>query len=291
MIARSGFSRYTSSRRDFNTDARPDIIFTTSEFNESQALAEYLNSPSRQKTLYLLNPAYDFDVFKYIPRLFSIITTNGTYKFNINFLQNSSFIIKKHIGSNPNSLEYHLVTVDYEDIMKKIEQLYIGQKIEITEKEAYIFKLVTTELDIFNNIKRGSNINDRIQSNNKYQIVFSNFCSFLKESMPKTFKISTKNKEYECNTIGIHSSTIIHELLSKSPNLDRYEYDFDDEFGEFQQICNFFNFNFVKITTDNMYSLKMIAEDLQISCILDEIDKFIDDFIILFNAKFNISND
>ena len=128
MIARSGFSRYTSSRRDFNTDARPDIIFTTSEFNESQALAEYLNSPSRQKTLYLLNPAYDFDVFKYIPRLFSIITTNGTYKFNINFLQNSSSIIKKHIGSNPNSLEYHLVTVDYEDIMKKIEQLYIGQK-------------------------------------------------------------------------------------------------------------------------------------------------------------------
>ena len=89
------------------------------------------------------------------------------------------------------------------------------------------------------------------------------------------FTIITNKNKYKCNKFSIYLSDLIREKLEKEPLLKQYEYDFDDENKEFQKICDLFNFNPIEITKNNMDSLKEIAEDFQINCIIDEINKYI----------------
>lgn len=46
----------------------------------------------------------------------------------------------------------------------------------------------------------------------------------------------------------------------------------------FQLICDFFNFKKIHITTQNMISLKNIAENLQINSVIREVNKYIDSY-------------
>lgn len=102
--------------------------------------------------------------------------------------------------------------------------------------------------------------------------------------MPKSFTISTNNHEYKCNKLGIKSSFVIKDQLEKDPHLNSYHFNFDDEFGIFQQICNFFNFQSIEINTDNMHAIKEIANDLQINCIIDEISNIIKSYEVVVNT-------
>ena len=110
------------------------------------------------------------------------------------------------------------------------------------------------------------------------------FIIFLDRILPKSFTISTNNHEYKCNKLGIKSSFVIKDQLEKDPHLNSYHFNFDDEFGIFQQICNFFNFQSIEINTDNMHAIKEIANDLQINCIIDEISNIIKSYEVVVNT-------
>lgn len=117
-------------------------------------------------------------------------------------------------------------------------------------------------------------------ASNKYKVEISkkNFILFIKEKMPRNFTIRTNKNEYNCNIYGIHSSAIIDQFLKENSKATVYEFNYDDEFNEFQPICDFFNFEYISITTNNMDSIKEISEDLQIQFLAQETGTFITDF-------------
>ena len=51
-----------------------------------------------------------------------------------------------------------------------------------------------------------------------------------------------------------------------------YVYKYDDEFNEFQLICDLLNFESIEMTIDNVHSLRKMADDLQINSVLQKID-------------------
>ena len=91
----------------------------------------------------------------------------------------------------------------------------------------------------------------------------------------QTFTIITNKKEYKCNVFGVYSSNVIKKILEEDSKIKQYQYNYDDENEEFQSICDLFNFDHVDITSKNMNSLKKIAEDLQINCIINQVNDFI----------------
>lgn len=125
----------------------------------------------------------------------------------------------------------------------------------------------------FPKINSDKNISER-----NVEIDTNSHSAIIKQSKYQNFIISTKNKDYVCNTFGILSSVVLRDLLLSNPHLDHYEYDFKDEFDEFQQICDLFNFKVVKITIDNIDTLKKIVEDFQIEDVYRTIDQNMDDF-------------
>lgn len=94
----------------------------------------------------------------------------------------------------------------------------------------------------------------------------------------KTFTITTKKKEYQCCIFGVYTSNVIRQILENDTTQKKFDYDFEDTDDEFQLICDFFNCKTVDITNENMDSLKEIAEDLQINCILQSIDNYINNY-------------
>lgn len=243
------------------------------------------NPPQKSKFLYLLN--LSFDLFQYIPRLFTITTNNGSYKFNTEMLLDTSATISNYLALNPDQFQYHLDINDEENIMNKFEQLYIGKPILFNNSEIPLVSTIIQKLDI-------SNIPDFLKPNqmrqfygryhsagrksNGVQLNKLSFEVFLKKKVPKNFIIITNNKEYHCNTFGVYSSRVIRNELQAEPSTNQYVYDFDNEFNEFNSIFHFFNFEMIQITSSNMNSLKKIAEDLEIECIYDEINDFIESY-------------
>ena len=102
------------------------------------------------------------------------------------------------------------------------------------------------------------------------------FNLFLINKYHEGFTISTHQKEYKCRLYAVYSSLIIRDHLLSNPEIRRFEYDFDDEFDEFELICKLLNFDTISITRNNIDSIKKIAEDLQIECLLEQINNFID---------------
>lgn len=72
---------------------------------------------------------------------------------------------------------------------------------------------------------------------------------------------------------------MLSSLLEKDPNLNEYVYNFEDENDfEFQMIVDFFNFDQILITVDNMNSLSKFSEDLQITIIQNDLNEFINSY-------------
>ncbi|KAK8881201.1 hypothetical protein M9Y10_003933 [Tritrichomonas musculus] len=102
---------------------------------------------------------------------------------------------------------------------------------------------------------------------------------------PELFTFIVNGKEYKCNILGVNYSNVIRELREKDPNLDQYEYNFDNKNNEFQNICKIFNFQKVQITVKNVKSLLKISEDLQIEKLLNDLNEFNESFELLINES------
>ena len=239
---------------------------------------------STQK-LFLLDPSLQFNIFEFIPKHFTITTNSGSSNFNIEFLKDTSTIISEFNKENPNYCKYHLNINDPKNVLGKFEQMYQGNPVIFDEDDIPIAKQITNSLKIkccpnyiqqnslnFNFYKEVPDLSDGIVMSKQ------SLNGFLKNESLRTFIIKTNKQEYKCNIFGVYSSSLIREMLQKNSSISKYAYDFDDEFGEFQMICDIFNFQKVNITANNMSSLKEIAEDLKIDKITAKIDKYIKNY-------------
>ncbi|KAK8892326.1 hypothetical protein M9Y10_029552 [Tritrichomonas musculus] len=225
----------------------------------------------------IIPDSHDIDtsfIFKSMSKLFTITTNNGSCNFNIEMLKDTSPVIANFIKNDLQNLQYHLNIDDERNILSKFDQLYQGQVVHLDKADLSIAEQIIRNLDIkciypFNQFL--------IQHDLDYDIIIDDqsFIEFLHKDHLKTFTITTNKNEYKCNIFGICSSKVIREYIDKNPTKKEFKYDFDDEFGEFQIICNIFNFETYSITADNMNLLKEICGHLQIENISEKIDRFI----------------
>lgn len=78
-----------------------------------------------------------------------------------------------------------------------------------------------------------------------------------------------------CNIFGVCSSEVIRNFIEKNPKENKFVLEIDDEFNEFQPICELFNFEEISLNKDNFELIKEFSEDLQIKCLFDDIHEFI----------------
>ena len=250
----------------------------------------------KKNSIYLLSPSCKFDVLKSMPLQFTITTKNSSGKFNTIILKDTSEVISGFLSNNPNSSEYHLDIEDSENVLGKLEQVYRGNFIKFTQKDISIYQKIKNDLQIdnlpdlmFNNHNNnnfhgwGALYNRRMPntfnidaSNKEVHINFSSFSYYI-ENVNPTFTIQTKKREYLCSIFAATSSKTIRDYLSTNPQSDRYFYDIDDADEEFNYINDIFNFKAVTLTSRNSDSIKNIAEDLGIGCILNTVNSFFDD--------------
>ena len=250
------------------------------------------NKFSSDHSIYLLSKACNFDIFKYIPQQFTITTINSSGKFNKDMLTNTSSVISDFLKENPNQFQYHVDIKDDDNTISKFEQLYQGQKVTFDEYELIFTRKFTEKLNLINfpNFIKPKNMKSNFDQTlyaNRYRsqavdysdlsvkIGLISFKSYLQNISTCTFKIKTKKAEYKCSIFGVISSTLIRDLISKDPMIDHYFYDYEDEEGEFQFICDLFNFKRINLTRDNAEIIKEIGEDLKIDFILSSTEKFI----------------
>ena len=233
-----------------------------------------------------------FNLLELMPRAFTITTKNGSAMFNTDILKDTSSIISQALSVDSENLQYHLDIEDTANVLGKFELLYQGKPVLFHNDELPVYEKIITELNI-NNIpkflfhKPNGNQNDgSIKSpfasaiNNNFPVVMckKNFYNFVRLIESKSFTIITNRREYKCNPFGVLSSSVICEEIAKDPKKTEYVYNFDDEFDEFGSICDLFNFSNVKITSGNMNIIKEISEDLQIKDILNDLDKYINEY-------------
>ena len=231
------------------------------------------NKKDGPRSLYLLDDSYQLDILDIIPRLFTLTTNSGSYKFNTEILKDTSSVIMKFLKENPTNLQYHIDIKDEENVLKKIEEMYRGKLVIFDEDELPISKKFTNILNIKccpnymkpeslkcqeGNSEYGLGLNDGVGMS------IESLNSFIENKSNRTFSITTKNNKYEVNFFGLFYSKILREIIIKDPETKEYFYDYDDEFGEFQSVCDLLNFEVVNVTINNVYSMKEIVEDLQI---------------------------
>lgn len=231
------------------------------------------NNPVSKPFISIIDQTFDF-----LPRLFTITTQNGSYKFNIELLSDSSKTISSQLESNPNNLEYHLDIKDYKNTMKKFECIYYGLSQTFEFDELHTIRQIIKILKIDNcpiyfkpDISNVYSIPSKIE----IEIERNSLQNFLNTKFQDTFTINTNHNKYQCSKLGVISSKVISELKASNPEMNEYKFDFDDENGEFEDVCNLFNFQIIKITVDNMDSLKQISDELKIEPIINSIDNFV----------------
>ena len=204
-----------------------------------------------------------FDPFLYLSKSFKITTSKRSYNFNTNIIKKSSSVLSSMIDSDSNYSEFKFNNSDDYNTMEKIENLYSGKKV-------IIYKYEYSFLQTFVDILKINNFPSFDRENEKFVLSISNYsfisffrCNYL------IYKISTKKDIYSCSTIGIKSSRVCNMTFALN-----YTYDFPDENNEFSTIRDFFNFQPIKITTQNVAVLKKISEDLKINCLLEKINEF-----------------
>lgn len=289
----------------FHNTQSSHIVFVVSNDNHNQPMNRFNNNNNKipkafpvttqnynQKnenmnhTIFLLKKPNDFNIFQKMPKTFTITTNTSSCSINIEMLKDTSSIISTFLEENPGNLQYHINIEDDLDVLTKIKQMYEGETVSFNEDQLLLTQKITKALQLtcFPNflkppsLRASSNFGYQFQSNQttSAKINMTQFGEYLKNTAPKTFSIITKKREYKCNVFGILSSTILSDIIAKDPTITSYSYDIEDEFDEFQSICDFFNFQLVSLSKDNMDSIKEIAEDLQIDCILEDVDNYID---------------
>lgn len=250
-------------------------------------------SPSSFQSLNLFNTQYKNDIFEFMPKTFKISTNSSSAYFNIDMLKDSSKVIRNFCKSlnNETELEYKLDIKDDENVFGMFAQLYQGKDVTFEEEQLPVSFKITRLLNITKcpNFLKPEKLRVESQSykfsssdaGTKDCLVSINlekFNIFLKAQKNNVFTIITNKKEYSCNMYGVYSSKVIRKIIEKDPTANKYVYDYDDEFNEFQAMCDIFNFQQVDITKNNMNSLKYIINDLQIDYFTDFINKVIEDY-------------
>ena len=96
----------------------------------------------------LLNSSFQVEVFNLMPKIYTISTNNGSGKFNIELIKETSPVISEFIDKNPQILQFHLDITDKFNVINKFEKLYQGETVEFSEDEILIFHKITKNLDI-----------------------------------------------------------------------------------------------------------------------------------------------
>ena len=248
-----------------NADYIPNIGFVPMDLKKLYKLKQ-----SESNLISLLECDFKF-IFENMPKEFIISTNTGSYKFNTDILKSSSSVISRFLKNNPTNYRYHLDINDECNVLSKIEQLLRGESIFLLDEEISTFKQIISNLQFWN---FSFSVQTLSYLKHAYTMNFRSFEVFLQKYKLKHFTISTKNNEYKCSIFGVLSSKVICEYMNKNPTKNDYFYEIDDEFNEFQKICDLFNFKKVQITPDDMNCLRNISEELRIECIYDKIDKY-----------------
>ena len=247
------------------------------------------------QTLFLLDSSYQFDIFQFLPKIFTITTRNGTSHFNYEMISNASNTILKELEENPIKFEYHLDIADEENVLEKFSQLFQGKKVKFSEENLPVtYKIVRTlQISKCPNFLKPYNLRtkgifdapkishlynfdqDEKQQENETEkdivINQADFNSFILQNSFKNFTIITQKKEYKCKLYAVYSSKVIREYLKKNEEANSYKYEIEDEFEEFENINKIFNFERVNITSDNENSLNKMIKELDIECLYENI--------------------
>lgn len=255
------------------------------------SFSKYEKDSIDPKVLLLSN---NYKLLELIPRNFVIIINNNSYSFNIDLIKNTSFFIFQLLEEDPEIMQYNLNINDEENTFKKFEQMYLGEFVRFNEDELLFCQKITKMLQIIHcpnfmlvdSLKKCDEhkVNKDISSKFYYenrnesfrvQMNQNDLNNFLNSDDIRNFTIATNKKKYKCSILGIYSSNVLRKILLEDPTVDEYIYDYEDEFEQFQIICDLFNSEEINLTKSNIDSIKEIAEDLQITIFLDQIDNFI----------------
>ncbi|KAK8894590.1 hypothetical protein M9Y10_023026 [Tritrichomonas musculus] len=279
-----------SSKNDEDT-----IMFVKHSFHQDQSKSRKFNEPS-YRILYLFSKNSFSDFYENMPKTFTISTKNSTLHFNIQMLKETSPVISKFVQDNPNENNYSLNLTDDDNILVKFAQLYQGKSIIFEEGDIPLIQRFTQLLQIKNCpnfLKPKSLATAEFDSYGYYNVRFSFYedpkenevsieiyqkylLKFLRRDDHQVFKIKTNKKEYICNIFSVYTSKVIRELLEKDSNCREFFYDFEDKNDDFQLVCDFFNYKLIDLKKVNIETMRKIAEDLQISCIIKAIDNYHD---------------
>lgn len=278
----------------FNRPKKSLLIFDDPSVIRSNGSSTIFNKFST--SIYFNHPSNKFNILEYLPREYTISTKNGSYKFNTELLNAISSKIESS-SRNQNKLIYHINIADNKNVLKKFEQLFQGKLVFFNLDELDFCQRITDILEItcLPNYMRSSTNKERdFLKNNKHKsIIKSNytdskirngviiskksFIDFAKKSN-RPFKIITHKKEYNCNYYGIFFSKIIRDFIAKEPTANSFVFDYEDENGYFQLICDYFNFDMIFPNIHNINSLREMAEALQIDSILINTENYISDY-------------
>ncbi|KAK8872183.1 hypothetical protein M9Y10_007947 [Tritrichomonas musculus] len=262
------------------------IIFSNANKHKSK---NHLRFDSQ--ALHLLDSSCKFSFLELIPRSFTISNQNKFYKFNSDILKQTSSIILEFIENNPQSQEYHLEIDDEKNTLNKIEQVYQGKSVVFDEDNILILEKIakTLKINFFNELTLPKDdffdfFNKEV-SNSSIKIELDKYGlnKYFKNELHETFTITTDKNVYKCNYYGILASNVLREYIDKNPTKYEYKLDYDDEFGDFQLICDIFNFKEVRMTVNNINSIKEISDQLNIEIIFNKIDAFIERSEVISN--------
>lgn len=282
---KSLFQPYNNNNNNNNIQVYEHLYITT--LTNTSGFSFQNSSPnSKTKNSFNLDDQI-YNLLKMAPRCFTITTNSGSYQFNIEMLKDMSPVISDILNKDPKNLKYHIDITDDVNAMAKLEKLFQGENIKFDNKEIPnirqiidSLKITRCPLYILNQSKDVLTDQRRNFWDFGSSVTFStsSLLFFYQNVVQENFIISTNRQDYKCNNFGILSSNVICEMIKANQNLESYKYDFDDEYQEFQIICDLFDFKPIKITLNNMDSLKKIATDLEITCLLDKLDLYFENY-------------
>lgn len=248
-----------------------------------------IKNGANPSNLSLLSKNCKFPILKIIPRNFTIATNTNKCSFNIYLLKRVSPKIQQFILRKCNYSGISLDFNDDENILPKIERLFLGESVafEIYEIESLKQLIENLRFDCFPDILTPSrntyysyyHIPSSFKDPSKkivIEIQKDVLSSIFSQSskLPK-LTINTNKYEYKCLLYGAYSSIFIRKHMEIDPTINEFSFDFDDENDEFMQIIKIFNFQEVEMKNSNIKIIKELAEQLEIKYILSQIDDFI----------------
>ncbi|KAK8890116.1 hypothetical protein M9Y10_034876 [Tritrichomonas musculus] len=126
--------------------------------------------------------------------------------------------------------------------------MYQGKTVVFSKSDIPVYQKIKNNLQIqqcpnfMRSINLQAEIDPSIDSTNITNI------SFLTALSTQQFTNITNKNKYQCNIYGIKSSSVISEYIkNNSPQV--FNYDHEDDSGEFQLICDYFKINFKNVTS------------------------------------------